>query len=90
MKIIQDFIALLEEDEWYAWFQQNGATTHKAEKIMDVEPNFSKIGLYLNADGPGKKPRSFTARLFLRVYLKINVYRNKPNLFDELKIEIKV
>ncbi len=24
MKIIQDFIALLEEDEWYAWYQQDG------------------------------------------------------------------
>ncbi len=32
MKIIRDFIALLEEDEWYAWFQQDNATACTTEK----------------------------------------------------------
>ncbi len=27
-KIIQDFIALLVKDEWYAWFQPDRATAH--------------------------------------------------------------
>ncbi len=46
-KIIQDyFIVLLEEDEWYAWFQQYGATAHMVEKMM---PNFSQMELYPKA-----------------------------------------
>ncbi len=38
--IIQNFIALLEEDERYAWFQQDGATAHTAKKTMDVLTKF--------------------------------------------------
>ncbi len=42
MKIIQDFVAFLEEDERYAWFQQDGATAHTAEKTMDILAKFFK------------------------------------------------
>ncbi len=38
--IIQNFIALLEEDERYASFQQDGATAHTAKKTMDVLTEF--------------------------------------------------
>ncbi len=34
------FIVLLEEDERYAWFQQDGATAHMAKKPMDVLTEF--------------------------------------------------
>ncbi len=35
-KIIQDFITLFEEYEWYVWFQEDGATALSVEKIMYV------------------------------------------------------
>ncbi len=34
MKIIQDFISFLEQDEQYAWFHQDGVTVHMTEKMM--------------------------------------------------------
>ncbi len=42
MKIIQNFITLLEKDEHYAWFQQDEATAHNAEKTMYVLAKFFK------------------------------------------------
>ncbi len=41
LKIIQDFIALLKEAEWYVWFQQDGAAAHTHDRKNDG--HFSQI-----------------------------------------------
>ncbi len=55
VKIIRDFIALLEEDELYAWFLQDGATAHMAEKPIDVSQIFRRKD-YILRQMAGKKP----------------------------------
>ncbi len=89
MKIIQNFIALLEEDEWYARFQQDGATAHMAEKTMNVIAKFFEDRIISKGRWLARS-QSYATRLFLWAYLKSNVYRIKPSSVHRLKTEIEV
>ncbi len=79
---------LLEEDTWYAWFLQDGATAHKAEKTMDVLARFFEDKIITKGRWPTRSPDLTPPDFFLWIYLKNNVYWNTPSL--ELKMEIEV
>ncbi len=87
--IIQNFIALLEEDERYTWFQQDGATAHTAKKIMDVLTEFFEDRIISKGTWPARSPNLTPPDFFLCAYLKNSVYLNKPTTVDELKTEIE-
>lgn len=88
--IIQDFIALLEEDERYAWFQQDGAPAHTAGKTMKVLAEFFEDRVISKGKWPARSPDLSPPDFFLWGYLKDNVYRNKPETIDKLKEEIEI
>ncbi len=87
MKIVY-FIALLKEDEWYAWFQQDGATAHIAEKMMDILANFFKDRIISEGRWSARCSDLTPSKLFMGVFKKYNVYWNKPSSTDKLKMEI--
>ncbi len=69
-RIIQDIIAFLEEDEWYAWFQQDEAAAHMAEKTMDVLAEFFKDWITFKGGWPARSPNLVPLDFFLQAYFK--------------------
>jgi hypothetical protein len=87
-KIIEQLIALLEEDEQSCRLQQDGATAHAAILSMQMLRKFFED--YIISHGlwhpifPNLSPPDF----YLWGYLKANVYKNNPRSLDELKQNI--
>ncbi len=71
--IIQNFIALLEENERYAWFQQDGATAHTAKKTTDVLTEFFDDWIISKGMWPARSPDLTPPNFFLWAYLKNTV-----------------
>ncbi len=86
--IIQNFIALLEEDKPYNWFQQYGATAHMAKKTTDVLTEFFEDRIISKGTWPAESPNLTPPDFFLWAFLKNSVYLNKPTTVDELKTKI--
>ncbi len=63
--IIQNFFALLEEDERYAWFQQDGATAHMAEKTMDGLTEFFEDRIISKVTWPARRTNLTLPDFFL-------------------------
>ncbi len=89
MKIIQDFIALLEKDEWYAWFQQIPSHCSLGRKKMVLSAQFFEDRIISTGRWLARSQDLTLPNFILRVYLKNNVYRNKPSAVRELKTKIK-
>ncbi len=70
-KITEDFIALLEKDEQYAWFQQDGATAHVAENTVDILDKFFEDRIISEGRWPTRRPDLTPPDFFLWHILKI-------------------
>ncbi len=88
MKTIEDFVAFLEKDEWYPWFQQDGATARTEKKKTDILAKFFEDRIISKGRWLARSPH-LTHPDCVCVYLK-NVYLYKPSSVDELKMKIKV
>lgn len=87
-EIMMQFIALLEQDERDAWFQQDGATAHTAATSISFLTEFFGERLISTGKWPARSPDLTPCDFFLWGYLKDKVYLNKPSSIDELKQEI--
>ncbi len=70
MKLVQDFIALCEEDERYAWFHQEGATAHMVEIMMDVLTKFFEDRIISKGRRLARSPDLTPPDFFLGVFKK--------------------
>ncbi|CAH1099404.1 unnamed protein product [Psylliodes chrysocephalus] len=82
---------VVEHDMGDYWFQQDGATCHRARLTMDLLrttfPN-RLISKYDNFDWPAHSPDLTAPDFFLWGYLKGKVYADKPATLQQLKVNI--
>ncbi len=62
---MQDFIALLEPEERYAWFQQDGATARTAQNSMRVILEFFDDRIISKSKWPARSPDLSPTDFFL-------------------------
>ena len=73
------------------WFQQDGDTTHSARKTLNtLRMNFPHraISRFGDVPWPPRSPDQNLLDFFLWVYLKANVYIDKPKTLHVLKLKI--
>lgn len=73
------------------WFQQDGATAHTANAVMDfLRAKFRGRVISRNGDiaWPARSPDLSVCDFFLWGYLKSKVYMNKPRTLNDLKAAI--
>lgn len=87
-ELIQQFVALLEVNERYSWFQQDGATCHTSNETMDMLEAFFGDRLISKNLWPPRSPDLTIPDFFLWGYLKDKVYEGDPQTIDDLKIAI--
>jgi hypothetical protein len=78
-----NFISLLEVDEQDCWFQQDGATAHTANSIMQMLSEFFGGRISQNLWHP-RSPDLSPLDFYLWGFLKENMYKNNPHT-EELK-----
>ena len=86
--IIQQFIAMLEVNERYCWFQQDGATCHTSNDTMTMLREFFDDRLISNNLWPPRSPDLTSPDFFLWGHLKEKVYCNNPRTLEDLKNNI--
>jgi len=74
------------------WFQQDGATCHTPHATMDIlHERFEGMVIILRGGDVNWPPRSCDLTpldFFLWGYLKSQIYTNKPQTIDALKVNI--
>jgi hypothetical protein len=87
-ELIQQFIALLQVDERYCWFQQDSATAHTAVSTMVILHEFFGENLISKGFWPPRSPDLTGPDFFLWRFLKDTVYRSNPRDLKQLKMNI--
>lgn len=72
--IIENFVSLLEEDERYCWFQQDGAPCHTANSSMNFLAEFFGERIVTKGLWPPRSPDLTPLDFFLWGFLKSKVY----------------
>jgi hypothetical protein len=65
--IVQQFVALLNEDERYCWYQQDGATCHTSNETMTLLKQFLDDRIISKNLWPPRSPDLTPPRFFLVV-----------------------
>ncbi len=86
--IIEQFISLLEPDDAYCWFQQDGARCHTSAETMDMLRSFFDDRLISSGLWPPRSPDLSIPDFYLWGYLKSVVYVNNPQTIEQLKQNI--
>lgn len=86
--ILTDFIALLERDERYCWFQQDNARPHTAKTTKEFLLEFFDNRLIWEGLWPPRSPDLSPLDFFLWGYIKDRAYVNQPATLDDLKTNI--
>jgi hypothetical protein len=88
---LHDSIDLLEEDETnYSWFQQDGATAHKANNSMKVQNEIFGERVISRNLWPPRSPHLTPPDFYLWGAAKSAAYRDRTRTLDELKTTITV
>lgn len=91
--IIQDFVALLEEDERFAYFQQDGARAHVSVETMEFLREFFGdriISQKAKHHWPARSPDLTPLDFFLWSYLKNKIYETPIANIEELKKKFRM
>lgn len=88
-RIIQDFVALLEPDERYCWFQQDGARCHTSNETMAYLKTFFDDRLISKGLWPPRSPDLTPLDFYLWGYLKEKIFRFPPVSIEGLKSRIE-
>jgi hypothetical protein len=83
--VVQQFVALLNEDERYSWHQQDGATCHTSDETMTPLKQFLDDRVISKNLWPPRSPDLTAPHFFLWGYLKEIVYKNSPHTLVDLK-----
>ncbi|XP_039283421.1 uncharacterized protein LOC120351176 isoform X3 [Nilaparvata lugens] len=86
--IVRQFVALLEPQERYCWFQQDGATCHTSRETMDFLQEFFGDGIISKGLWPPRSPDLTSPDYFLWGYIKSEAFKDNPHNIDELKANI--
>jgi hypothetical protein len=86
---VQQFVALLNEDERYCWYQQGGATCHTSNATMTLLKQFFDDRIISKNLWPPRSPDLTTPDFFLWCYLKEAVYKNNLRTLVDLKRNIE-
>lgn len=86
--IVRQFVALLEPQERYCWFQQDGATCHTSRETMDFLQEFFGGRIISKGLWPPRSPDLTSPDYFLWGYIKSEAFKNNPHSIDELKANI--
>jgi hypothetical protein len=89
IKILTQFIALLEENGRDCWLQQDGATIHTANTTTTFMQEFFGEPVIGGGLWPPRSPDLTPADFFLWGCLKDRVYRNNPRNLEEPKHNIE-
>ncbi|GFR26771.1 uncharacterized protein TNCT_536051 [Trichonephila clavata] len=78
----------MNNDEQYAWLQQDGATCHTSRDSMEVLTEFFDDRVNCKRLWPLRSPDLSILDFFLWRYLNNVTFRNNPQNLDELKSNI--
>jgi hypothetical protein len=87
-ELIQKFIALLQVDERYRWFQLDSTTAHTVASTMVILHEFFGENVISKGLWPPRFPDLTSPDFFLWSYLEDTVYRCKPRDLKQLKMNI--
>jgi hypothetical protein len=87
--IVQQFVALLNEDEGYCWYQQDGATCHTSNETMTLLKQFFDDRMISKNFWPLRSPDLTPPHFFLSGYQKETVYKNSLRTLVDLKRNIE-
>jgi hypothetical protein len=83
--IVQQFVVLLNEDERYGWYQQDGVTCHTSNGTVTLLKQFFDDRIISKNLWPPRSPDLTPPDFFLWGYLKETVYKNSPRTLVDLK-----
>ena len=89
MQMPMSFSKIEEEDIGNIWFQQDGATCHTAEDILDVLRSVFEDRIINCRAGVVQPPRSCDLDYYLWGAVKDKCYADKPDTIDALKNNIR-
>ncbi len=87
-QIVQLFIASLEPQERFWWFQEGDPTAHTVTETIAFLCEFFGDRLISHLNWPRRSPNLTPPDFFLWRYVEDKIFHNPPNTIDKLKLRI--